>query len=102
MGNGLILRQVGQYNHVYRNAQTIDLYYELPTGGTYQIPNGTEVFFLYTQGPVLVTASINDIEYTFPVNSLLILDSAYTSITVTNSSALNDVRVNMSYIPTVA
>jgi hypothetical protein len=101
MGYNLLLRRVGTYNQVYANDQTLDTFVEIAASGNYAIPNGTQVFFLSVSAPVTVTAVIETISYTFPVQSLLILDTPYASIQVNNASTTASVFAHMSYIPTV-
>jgi hypothetical protein len=99
MGNNLLLRNVGTYNQIYPNDQVLDTFVEIAASGNYSIPLGTQVFFLSVSAPVTVTAVINSMLYTFPVQSLLILDTPYSSLMVTNGSTTASVFAHMSYIP---
>ena len=99
VSNGLVIRQTGAYQQSYANAQSIDLFVQIAESGNYAIPGGTEFLFIRVSAPVQVTAQVAGVSMTFNVQAMLILDTAYTAVQISNPSTTQTVNMNLTYIP---
>jgi hypothetical protein len=97
--DNLIIRETGAYQQSYANAQSTDLFVAIAPSGNYAIPSGTQFLFLYASAPVQVLAIDSGVTQTLNVNTFLILDSAYSSIQISNPSTTEAVNINLSFIP---
>lgn len=81
-----VIKQLGLARGHYPADNIGSTSFALAPGGSYTVGPVTAVF-VSTNQPIQVTVSIAGQAMTFNVNSLLILDDAYDSVTIANPSA---------------
>lgn len=95
-GFNSILKRVGTVNGIYPSASMALDGPTLAPGASYAI-GATKSLCIGTSAPLQVTVTVGSITMTFNVNSLLILDDAYTSVRITNPSTTINAVVALFY-----
>lgn len=94
----LILKNFGTFVSNYPAAALTQEFIRLAPGGSYAGAIPFKVLFLYTTNPVQVTVTVAGVTFTYTVNNLLVLDTGYDSMTVTNlSGQTQNAEVSMCF-----
>jgi hypothetical protein len=100
-GNGGIIRTLGTYNAYYPAANiSSEQLIVLAESGTFSpvLPTALKALSVYVSGgPVTVALTKGEIVSTLTVNTILIVDDAYTAVTITNPSTTASVQVQLNY-----
>ncbi len=103
-GSNLVLRSVGSFAQIYHDDQSAQFKLSLAAGAVYTVTGGTSLLFLSVSGPVTVALTpitVGGTVISMTVNSLLVQDGSWASVTLTNPGT-TAVDVNMVYLPYVA
>lgn len=99
VSDNLVIRETGAYQQSYVNDQSTDLFVQIAEAGNYAIPAGTQFLFLCVSSPVAVIAVVAGVSMTFNVAALLVLDTPYDAIQISNPSTTATVNMNLVFIP---
>jgi hypothetical protein len=100
-GMGGIIRTLGTYNAYYPAANiSSEQLIVLAESGTFApvLPSALKALSVYvTGGPVTVALTNGEVVSTLTVNTILIVDDAYTAVAITNPSTTASVQVQLNY-----